>query len=163
MFPTSTDPSPNALHVSCEMLADERPFTLFELYEGVEAPEFQNKRFAGRVQWDKDVLREGRLRLHISRLQTNDSGLYWCLVLTSYGKNFKECHLNVTAVKDRPEPETTSDTRLRGDPRGRIGLYCALGLTAALLVLYFIAALQTRPVISRTNDTPETQYKLLIL
>ncbi|XP_077961465.1 uncharacterized protein LOC120813994 isoform X3 [Gasterosteus aculeatus] len=140
MFPTSTDPSPNALHVSCEMVADERPSLMFHLYEGVEVPELQDKRFAGRVQWDKDVLREGRLRLHISRLQTNDSGLYWCQVDTSYGKNYKECHLKVTAVKDRPEPETTSDTRLRGDPRGRIGLYWALGLlglTAALLVPLF--------------------------
>uniref|UniRef100_G3N619 Immunoglobulin domain-containing protein n=1 Tax=Gasterosteus aculeatus TaxID=69293 RepID=G3N619_GASAC len=131
MFPTSTDPSPNGLYVYCEMLADERPSLMFHLYEGVEVPELQDKRFAGRVQWDKDVLREGRLRLHISRLQTNDSGLYWCQVDTSYGMNYKECHLNVTAVKDPPEPETTSDTRLR-----RIGLYWALGLTAALLVLY---------------------------
>ncbi|XP_077961492.1 contactin-1a-like [Gasterosteus aculeatus] len=141
MFPTSTDPSPNGLYVSCEMLADKIRFTLFELHEGVEVPELQDKRFAGRVQWDKDVLREGRLRLHISRLQTSDSGLYWCQVDTSYGKNYKECHLNVTAVKDRPEPETTSDTSLRGDPRGRIGLYCALGLTAALLVPLLILSL----------------------
>ncbi|XP_077961495.1 uncharacterized protein LOC144410211 [Gasterosteus aculeatus] len=136
MFPTSTDPSPNALYVSCEMLADKIPVVMFELYEGVEIPEIRDERFAGRVQWDKDVLREGRLRLHISRLQTNDSGLYWCQVDTSYGKNYKECHLNVTAVKDRPEPETTSDTSLRGDPQGWIVLYCVLGLTAALLVLY---------------------------
>ncbi|XP_077961491.1 programmed cell death 1 ligand 1-like [Gasterosteus aculeatus] len=133
-FPTSTDPSPNALYVSCEMVADEKPSLMFHLYEGVEVPEMQDKRFAGRVQWDKDVLREGRLRLHISRLQTNDSGLYWCQVDTSYGKSSKECHLNVTAVKDRPEPETTSDTRLRGE-RESIVLYCALGLIAALLVL----------------------------
>nr|XP_040025724.1 butyrophilin-like protein 2 [Gasterosteus aculeatus aculeatus] len=106
MFPTSTDPSPNSFYITCEMLADKIPVVVFHLYEGVEAPEDQDKRFAGRVQWDKDVLREGRLRLHISRLQTNDSGLYWCQVLTSYGVNFKECHLNVAAVKDRPEPET---------------------------------------------------------
>uniref|UniRef100_G3P8E7 Immunoglobulin V-set domain-containing protein n=1 Tax=Gasterosteus aculeatus TaxID=69293 RepID=G3P8E7_GASAC len=149
MFPTSTDPSPNALHVSCEMLADERPFTLFVLYEGVEVPEIQDERFAGRVQWDKDVLREGRLRLHISRLQTNDSGLYWCQVDTSYGRNYKECHLKVTAVKDRPEPETTSDTRLRW-----IGLYCALGLlgvTAALLVLYSFYLYITKRIRDRYN------------
>uniref|UniRef100_G3N620 Immunoglobulin V-set domain-containing protein n=1 Tax=Gasterosteus aculeatus TaxID=69293 RepID=G3N620_GASAC len=101
MFPTSTDPSPNALYVSCEMLINQTHSLMFHLYEGVEVPELQDKRFAGRVQWDKDVLREGRLRLHISRLQTNDSGLYWCEVDTSYGKNYKECHLNVTAVKDR--------------------------------------------------------------
>ncbi|XP_077961486.1 uncharacterized protein LOC120813531 [Gasterosteus aculeatus] len=157
MFPTSTDPSPNALHVSCVMLADKIPVVLFELYEGVEVPELQDKRFAGRVQWDKDVLREGRLRLHISRLQTNDSGLYWCQVDTSYGKNFKECHLNVTAVKDRPEPETSSDTRLRGDPRGRIGLYCVLGqlgLTAALLVIYSFYLY----IIKRIRDQYNKQY-----
>uniref|UniRef100_G3P8E0 Immunoglobulin V-set domain-containing protein n=1 Tax=Gasterosteus aculeatus TaxID=69293 RepID=G3P8E0_GASAC len=148
MFPTSTDPSPNALHVSCEMLADERPFTLFVLYEGVEVPEIQDERFAGRVQWDKDVLREGRLRLHISRLQTNDSGLYWCQVDTSYGRNYKECHLKVTAVKDRPEPETTSDTRLRW-----IGLYCALGLTAALLVPLFYLCFA-----NKTSDHQNKRY-----
>ncbi|XP_077944042.1 uncharacterized protein LOC120813874 isoform X2 [Gasterosteus aculeatus] len=136
MFPTSTDHSPNSLYIGCEMLNPDRPSVLFHLYEGVEVPELQDGRFAGRVQWDKDVLREGRLRFHISRLQTNDSGLYWCEVDTSYGKNYKQCHLNVTAVKDRPEPETTSDTSLRGDHRGRIGLFCALG-PAALLASFF--------------------------
>uniref|UniRef100_G3PZM2 Immunoglobulin V-set domain-containing protein n=1 Tax=Gasterosteus aculeatus TaxID=69293 RepID=G3PZM2_GASAC len=95
----------------------------------------------GRVQWDKDVLREGRLRFHISRLQTNDAGRYSCSVFTSYGRNYKECLLNVTdllglfaAVKDRSEP----DTSLRGDHLRRISLYCALGLAAAaLLVISF--------------------------
>ncbi|XP_077961496.1 uncharacterized protein LOC120813941 [Gasterosteus aculeatus] len=149
MFPTSTDPSPNALYVSCEMLADEIPSLMFHLYEGVEVPEMQDEHFAGRVQWDKDVLREGRLTLHISRLQTNDSGLYWCQVDTSYGKNFKECHLKVTAVKDRPEPETSSDTRLR-----RIGLYCVLGLTAALLVIYSFCLYITK----RMRDQYNKQY-----
>ncbi|XP_077961482.1 uncharacterized protein LOC120814647 isoform X5 [Gasterosteus aculeatus] len=151
MFPTSTDPSPNALYVSCEMVADEIPSLMFNLYKGVEVPELQDKRFAGRVQWDKDVLREGRLRLHISRLQTNDSGLYWCEVDTSYGRNFKECHLNVTAVKDRPEPETTSDTSLR-----RIGLYCVLGLlglTAALLVSLFYLCFA-----NKTSDQQNKRY-----
>ncbi|XP_062416469.1 uncharacterized protein LOC134115550 [Pungitius pungitius] len=153
MFPTSTDHSTNSLYVSCEMLADEIPYVLFSLYEGVEIPEYQDQRFAGRVQWDKDVLREGRLRLHISRLQTNDSGLYWCQVDTSYGKNYKECHLNVTAVKDRPEPERTSDTSLRG----RIVLYwvLVLGLAAALLVvsLFFICIEKKRFMNSTKKNT----------
>ncbi|KAL6096507.1 uncharacterized protein ACO6RY_05817 [Pungitius sinensis] len=139
MFPTSTDHSTNSLHISCKMLTPKRPFVLFELHEGVESPEDRDERFAGRVQWDKDVLREGRLRLDISRLQTDDSGRYSCDVFTSYGNNFRKCHLNVTAVKDRPEPETTSDTSLRGDPRGRMGLYCALGLGAALLVVFVLS------------------------
>ncbi|XP_077961477.1 uncharacterized protein LOC120814647 isoform X2 [Gasterosteus aculeatus] len=151
MFPTSTDPSPNALYVSCETLIYQTHSVLFHLYEGVEVPEMQDKRFAGRVQWDKDVLREGRLRLHISRLQTNDSGLYWCQVDTSYGRNYKECHLNVTAVKGQPEPETTSDTRLRGDPLRWIGLYWALGLTAALLVIYSFCLYITKRIRDQYN------------
>uniref|UniRef100_G3P8F8 Immunoglobulin V-set domain-containing protein n=1 Tax=Gasterosteus aculeatus TaxID=69293 RepID=G3P8F8_GASAC len=153
MFPTSTDPSPNALYVSCETFINQIHSVMFHLYKGVEVPELQDKRFAGRVQWDKDVLREGRLRLHISRLQTNDSGLYWCQVDTSYGRNYKECHLKVTAVKDRPEPETTSDTRLREDPRGRIVLYCVLGLTAALLVPLFYLC-----ITKRIRDQYNKQY-----
>uniref|UniRef100_A0A087X475 Ig-like domain-containing protein n=1 Tax=Poecilia formosa TaxID=48698 RepID=A0A087X475_POEFO len=36
----------------------------------------QHPQFSGRVQMDKDVLREGRIRLHVSRLRTEDSGLY---------------------------------------------------------------------------------------
>ncbi|XP_062416460.1 uncharacterized protein LOC119223074 isoform X2 [Pungitius pungitius] len=137
MFPTSTDHSTNSLYVSCEMQTDEK-CVLLSLYKGVEVPEFQDKRFAGRVQWDKDVLREGRLRLHISRLQTNDSGLYWCEVSSGNERNSKKCHLNVTAVKDRPEPETTSDTSLRAG----IVFYCALGLAAALLGYSFIFCLR---------------------
>ncbi|XP_062415183.1 uncharacterized protein LOC134107474 [Pungitius pungitius] len=146
MFPTSTDHSTNSLYVSCEMLADEK-CVLLSLYEGVELSEFQDKRFAGRFQWDKDVLREGRLRLHISRLQTNDSGLYWCEVSSGNERNSKKCHLNVTAVKDRPEPERTSDTSLRG----RIGLYCVLVLVLTAL-LCFCLCCTNRFMISRRND-----------
>nr|XP_040025430.1 uncharacterized protein LOC120813874 [Gasterosteus aculeatus aculeatus] len=169
MFPTSTDHSPNSLHITCEMSNPDRPSVLFHLYEGVEVPKDRDERFAGRVQWDKDALREGRLKFHISRLQTNDSGLYWCGVFTSYGKNYKECRLNVTAVKDRPEHETTSDTSLRGDPRGRIGLYWALGLAAAaaaaaaLLVSFFSCALPKRFMISRTNDASEWPSGILVV
>ncbi|XP_037340562.2 uncharacterized protein LOC119226565 isoform X2 [Pungitius pungitius] len=117
---------------------------------GVEVPQAQDERFAGRVQWDKDVLREGRLRFHISRLQTNDSGRYSCVVFKSYEKNFKECYLNVTAVKDRPKAET-SDTSLKGDPRGMIGFYSALGLAAALLVVYLFSLCIAKDISDQQN------------
>ncbi|XP_062416808.1 uncharacterized protein LOC134124415 isoform X2 [Pungitius pungitius] len=161
MFPTSTDHSTNSLYVSCEMLANQTPYFLLHLHEGVEVPEYQHERFAGRVQWDKDVLREGRLRLHISRLQTSDSGLYWCQVDTSYGKNYKECHLNVTAVKDRPEPERTSDTSLRAS----IVFYCVLGilgLAAALLGFCLLSfALQKKERSSELHP-PEIHLDLVV-
>ncbi|XP_030608814.1 uncharacterized protein LOC115796589 [Archocentrus centrarchus] len=43
---------------------------------GVEVSESQDAKFSGRVQSDKDALREGRIRLQVSRLRTDDSGLY---------------------------------------------------------------------------------------
>ncbi|KAF1380884.1 hypothetical protein PFLUV_G00168670 [Perca fluviatilis] len=82
-FTTLTKHPLNSLNIFCELLTDLRLSVLFHLHEGVEVPESQDEQFAGRVQWDKDVLREGRLRLHVSRLRTNDSGMYLCDVLTS--------------------------------------------------------------------------------
>ncbi|XP_035849461.1 uncharacterized protein LOC116060419 isoform X2 [Sander lucioperca] len=130
-FTTNPHSSSNSLNIFCELLADLRPSVLFHLHEGVEVPESQDEQFAGRVQWDKDVLREGRLRLHVSRLRTEDSGLYLCDVLTSYGSNSGRCWLNVTAADEqkpqrptvRPEPES----------RGNIWILHA-GLAAAVAV-----------------------------
>ncbi|KAI3376062.1 hypothetical protein L3Q82_016594, partial [Scortum barcoo] len=39
---------------------------------------------------------EGRIRLHVSRLRTDDSGLYLCEVKTNYGFNIGKSRLNVT-------------------------------------------------------------------
>ncbi|KAI3375595.1 hypothetical protein L3Q82_003909 [Scortum barcoo] len=85
-----------SLYILCELFTDLKHFTLFQLHEGVEVPESQDEHFAGRVQFDKDVLREGRIRLHVSRLRTDDSGLYLCEVKTNYGVSYGECRLNVT-------------------------------------------------------------------
>ncbi|XP_068564213.1 uncharacterized protein [Cebidichthys violaceus] len=147
-FTTRTDGSLSSIYIFCEMLTDVRSFILFHLHEGVEVSESQDEQFSGRVQFDKDVLREGRLRLHMSRLRTNDSGLYLCKVITSDGRDSEKCHLNVTE-RDRPKPETPDTSSGGRDPsptgspsqaesRGWIGLYCGLGLTAAVLVLYLI-------------------------
>ncbi|XP_035849490.1 uncharacterized protein LOC118493513 isoform X3 [Sander lucioperca] len=133
-FTTNPHSSSNSLNIFCELITDLRSSVLFHLHKGVEVPESQDEQFAGRVQWDKDVLREGRLRLHVSRLRTEDSGLYVCKVFTSYGSNSGRCWLNVTA-RDRPEPETPNTTSpQQPESRGRIGLYCGLGLTAAALL-----------------------------
>ncbi|XP_044040001.1 uncharacterized protein LOC122870162 isoform X2 [Siniperca chuatsi] len=128
-FTTKPDSS-NSLNIFCDLTTDHKDSVLYHLHEGVEVPESQDGQFAGRVQCDRDVLREGRLRLHVSRLRTEDSGLYLCEVRTTYGGGVGESRLNVTAARDRPEPE-----RPNTESRGRIGLYCALGLSAAAAVL----------------------------
>ncbi|XP_039678494.1 uncharacterized protein LOC120573105 isoform X4 [Perca fluviatilis] len=135
-FTTNPHTSSNSLYIYCVLLTDLRPSVLFYLHEGVEAPEFQHEKFAGRVQWDKDVLREGRLRLHVSRLRTEDSGLYECKVHTSNERSSGKCWLHVTAARDRPEPETPNTTS-PPQPRswGSIGFYCGLTSAAAAAAL----------------------------
>uniref|UniRef100_A0A7N8YN86 Ig-like domain-containing protein n=1 Tax=Mastacembelus armatus TaxID=205130 RepID=A0A7N8YN86_9TELE len=48
----------------------------------------------------EDVLREGRVRLHVSRLRTEDSGLYLCDVKTNDGADYDSCLLKVTGKLD---------------------------------------------------------------
>ena len=191
-FTNTTDTSPDSLFIFCEMKTDHKASVLFELFGGVVVPESQDQQFVGRVQWDKDVLRDGRLRLHVSRLRTEDSGWYLCDVRTNYGVDLGECWLNVsgklvenfinrfnsaaffgsirtwrkvlrmttihnpslhshsiwvllfglfTAVRDWPEherPNTDKPERLNTASRGRISLYCVLGLTATVVVVWFV-------------------------
>ncbi|KAI9524428.1 hypothetical protein NQZ68_018111 [Dissostichus eleginoides] len=99
-FSTRRETSLSSISTLCKMFAETRPYVLFNLNEGVESPESQDPQFAGRVQWDKDVLTEGRLTLHVSRLRTSDSGFYRCDILVkSDGRNSRRCWLNVTDDK----------------------------------------------------------------
>ncbi|XP_049425388.1 uncharacterized protein LOC125884454 isoform X8 [Epinephelus fuscoguttatus] len=139
MFTTKPGSSLHSLYIYCELLTDLRPSVLFHLHGGVEVPESQDEQFTGRVQCDKDVLREGRLRLHVSRLRTDDSGLYMCEVDTRYGSSAATCRLTVTAA-DEPKPQRPTESP-QPESRGRIGLYVGLGLAAALLVVCICAVI----------------------
>uniref|UniRef100_A0A667ZML9 B30.2/SPRY domain-containing protein n=1 Tax=Myripristis murdjan TaxID=586833 RepID=A0A667ZML9_9TELE len=58
---------------------------VYYLLSGVDYSEGQDEQFTGRVQLDKDEMRKGSIRLHLSSLRTNDSGIYECQVSTSDG------------------------------------------------------------------------------
>ncbi|XP_016522469.1 polymeric immunoglobulin receptor-like [Poecilia formosa] len=94
-FTTRTQGSYRELFIYCRLLAPHRPLVLYQVHDGVEFPESQDDQFSGRVQIDKDVLREGRIRLHVSRLRTEDSGRYRCGVKTEDGVGSARCRLNV--------------------------------------------------------------------
>lgn len=136
-FTTYPHSSLKSLYVFCNAILDQKSSALLRLSKGVEVSESQAEQFAGRVQCDKDSLKEGRIRLNISRLRTEDSGLYKCEVNTEHGGGIKKCRLIVTAQRDWSEavkPESESHPG-----RGRTGLYCGFGLTAtavSLLVMY---------------------------
>ncbi|XP_026180738.1 coxsackievirus and adenovirus receptor homolog [Mastacembelus armatus] len=136
-FTTTAHMSLSAVYIFCQLLTEDKDPVLFHLHEGVEVPESQDKQFSGRVQFDKDVLREGRVRLCVSSLKTNDSGLYWCDVKTEDGAGSDKCLLNVTVPIDEPK---SRGPRKSLDPgsRERIGLYAGLGLTAAAVVALLV-------------------------
>ncbi|CAK6980786.1 uncharacterized protein LOC128383556 [Scomber scombrus] len=132
MFTAKPESSSTSLHIYCQLFTDHNDPVLYHVDGGVEVPESQDEHFAGRVQSDKDALREGRIRLHVSRLRTDDSGLYECEVITDYGSSSDECFLNVTAAVDQPKPQKPT-VRPQPESRGRIGLY--IGLIGAGLAL----------------------------
>ncbi|XP_037612429.1 uncharacterized protein LOC119480334 [Sebastes umbrosus] len=139
MFTTRTSSSPKSLNILCYLSADLRHLVLFHLHEGVEVPESQDEQFTGRVRWDKDVLRDGRIRLHMSRLRIDDSGWYQCDVLTGDGSGSRICRLNVTAAADEPKPPRPT-RRPQPESLGWIVLSVGLGLKALLVLcagLYF--------------------------
>ncbi|XP_039883284.1 uncharacterized protein LOC120730818 isoform X2 [Simochromis diagramma] len=103
-FPTKPDTPISALNILCSLNND---LTLYFLRDGVEFSEVQDKRFSGRVQSDKDALREGRIRLQLSRLRTEDSGLYLCEVDTGYGHGYNSCRLTVSDAKFAKTSTTT--------------------------------------------------------
>ncbi|XP_043954789.1 uncharacterized protein LOC122821028 isoform X2 [Gambusia affinis] len=96
-FTTKTQGSYRELFIYCSVVA-HKELIFYQVHNGVEIPDSQDKQFSGRVQSDKDVLREGRIRLHVSRLRTEDSGQYLCVVKTEDGSDKEKCQLNVHKI-----------------------------------------------------------------
>ncbi|KAL7374697.1 hypothetical protein ABVT39_005622 [Epinephelus coioides] len=140
MFMTKTGSSLHSLYIYCELLTDLRASVLFHLHGGVQVPESQDEQFTGRVQCDKDVLREGRLRLHVSRLRTDDSGLYMCEVFTHYGGSTATCRLTVTAAADEPRPQRPTESPQPESWAGT-GPYIELILTSLAVIVLVLSVI----------------------
>ncbi|XP_026016245.1 programmed cell death 1 ligand 1-like [Astatotilapia calliptera] len=97
-FTVETGRSPTYLNIYCELITDDKLSVLYHVHNGAEVSESQDEKFSGRVQGDKDALREGRIRLQLCKLRTEDSGQYKCQVNTDYGFSSASCRLNVTAL-----------------------------------------------------------------
>ncbi|XP_038124933.1 uncharacterized protein LOC119772548 [Cyprinodon tularosa] len=134
-FTTRPHGSWSQLFVLCSFFTSNRHSVVFRVHDGVEVPESQDEQISGRVQSDKDVLREGRIRLHVSRLRTEDSGLYVCEVETDGGSGYEKCLLNVSAAADQIQTQKPTLTP-EAERRGRIFLF--IPLTAAALMVLMI-------------------------
>ncbi|CAI5659816.1 unnamed protein product [Oreochromis niloticus] len=132
-FITANNNPSNFLSIICEKEDDDKGSVLYHFRQGVEVSESQDKRFSGRVQSDKDAFREGRIRLQLSRLRTDDSGLYLCEVSTGYHFHVESCQLNVTAVHSQHKRSIWST---QSDKWERNTLYPFLGLVPVLVVLF---------------------------
>ncbi|XP_023202809.1 uncharacterized protein LOC111611202 isoform X1 [Xiphophorus maculatus] len=158
-FTSRPDSSLSSMFILCDLLAPPRRLVLYRVHEGVEIPESQDDQFSGRVQSDKDVLREGRIRLHVSRLRTEDSGLYLCGVKTEDGFNSGRCRLNVSSLKmikstvphrNLISPTPQEETRRRGR-RSRMFL--------VFPVFLFIISLSSLFIISLKNCSKTTKFQ----
>ncbi|XP_034424840.1 uncharacterized protein LOC117751908 isoform X2 [Hippoglossus hippoglossus] len=136
-FTTRSDKSPNLLMIICKLVTDHRVSVVYRLHDGVEVPESQDEQFSGRVQCDRDVLREGQLRLHVSRLRTEDSGQYKCVVRTRYGQSADKCRLNVTATVAQEHTTTT----VTPEPLGQERFYNLLGALIMTAVIILVITL----------------------
>lgn len=72
------------------------PKVLYEMVDGVEMPKSWDQQFVGRVLCDRDALREGRVRLHLSRLSVKDSGSYWCELVANYDESLEKWDLETS-------------------------------------------------------------------
>ncbi|CAJ1085771.1 uncharacterized protein LOC117807628 [Xyrichtys novacula] len=93
-FTIKPDSSLQTLNIFCTMINDRKESVLLEVHKGVEVPEKEGD-FVGRVQCYKEVLKNGRIRLHVSSLRAEDSGVYQCEVETEYGSSLDRCHVKV--------------------------------------------------------------------
>ncbi|XP_070711285.1 programmed cell death 1 ligand 1-like [Pempheris klunzingeri] len=132
-FSSRANISISSLKIHCLMDPELKVFYhLDDIFRMIKEP--PHEQFAGRVQCDKDALRTGRVRLHVSRVQMNDSGRYRCRMLTGSGRKVKPFSLNITAAEPKPltpEPHPEPEPESRGRP----GLYAGLGLAAAAAAL----------------------------
>ncbi|XP_039898996.1 uncharacterized protein LOC120740601 isoform X5 [Simochromis diagramma] len=145
-FTTKPDRATKTLNILCELFISRISSVLYQVHEGVEVSESQGEKFSGRVQSDKDALREGRIRLQLSGLRTDDSGLYLCEVNTDYGFGSASSRLNVTAADQlHPQRPTTAESG------GMAGFYSLMGVLAALLGLLVIFLIVFRNKARRQN------------
>ncbi|XP_014882296.1 uncharacterized protein LOC106943505 isoform X2 [Poecilia latipinna] len=168
-FTTRTQGSYRDLFIYCEAIMDHGVFVLYQVHDGVEIPDSQDDQFSGRVQIDKDVLREGRIRFQVSRLRTEDSGLYLCDVKTEDGFGSETCRLNVSgpnfAIMTVPDRNLISlmlheETMRSGEPAGhrsRMFLLIPIILfiiSMSLLFILVIFSLKKCSTITKFQQNP---------
>ncbi|XP_041636140.1 uncharacterized protein LOC121505071 isoform X2 [Cheilinus undulatus] len=131
----------DTLQILCDMTSDLKASVLFDFTEGVGITP-KDGEFAGRVHWDKDAIRDGRIRLRLSSLRMNDSGRYGCVVWAGQTSNKSSYKLRVTAARARREPVTepvakpvTLSEKPNVERWGWKGILALLAMTSGFIAL----------------------------
>ncbi|XP_043954047.1 uncharacterized protein LOC122820562 isoform X3 [Gambusia affinis] len=129
--------------------------------DGDIASESLDEQFSGRVLFDKDVLRKGRIRLHVSRLKMEDSGFYICKLRIGHCLGSDTCNLVVTDMTTTVHPsELPSTISPPAASRGKTGLAFVIPITVViiLIICYFIYRKKNnserQPLRSRRQTVP---------
>ncbi|KAM7376974.1 hypothetical protein PAMA_013655 [Pampus argenteus] len=143
-------PGMSHTHLVC-FLQSKPVRILYDLINGVES---HHEQFAGRVWCDKDALKEGRLRLHLSRVTAEDSGNYRCDLEATYNKNIKTWtlkaseHFNISVTQtshgENSDVPTASSAGEKQPLGGLKQVQCppaSLTRVAPVLAAVFLAAL----------------------
>ncbi|MED6294055.1 hypothetical protein CHARACLAT_016939 [Characodon lateralis] len=81
----------------CEFYSDNFKILYKTVNGSSESPDEQ---FVGRVHLDIDAPREAKIRLHLSRLKTEDSGYYCCYMNANYDSVAERWRLKMTECFD---------------------------------------------------------------
>ncbi|MEQ2189625.1 hypothetical protein GOODEAATRI_027122 [Goodea atripinnis] len=85
------------INMICEFYSDNLKI-LYETMNG--SSKSPDEQFVGRVHLDIDAPREAKIRLHLSRLKTKDSGNYCCLMNANYDSVTKRWRLRMRGLKN---------------------------------------------------------------
>ncbi|KAK2863258.1 hypothetical protein Q5P01_002791 [Channa striata] len=146
---TKTNTNLSLMDLDCLFLSDP-PKVLYQMINGVEYPESQSEQFAGRVQLDRDALRDGQIRLHLSTVTAEDSGNYQCDLAFNYDKNTgtwslldtETFVLTVSRTIDGDDSEVSLDT-LKSGPEMPEGSEQRRGNQYVFLALFVLGLLAT--------------------
>ncbi|XP_053272101.1 uncharacterized protein LOC128430149 [Pleuronectes platessa] len=153
-FTAKTQRSSNDLSIICDQTVNRRDSKiLYHLHKGIEVQRSQDQQFSGRVQCDEDFLRDGRLRLHVSRIRSEDSGQYVCEVNRDHDGKYGKCQLVVIKPADLPKPQRQDVT---SQPEGEMGLSIPLLVAAPVLVLVLTAAGITAALLVKRRSASKT-------
>ncbi|XP_027893503.1 uncharacterized protein LOC114157033 [Xiphophorus couchianus] len=135
-FTTKPECSQTFWLVLCYRMEDKKVLYQYVDVGSNKVSESQDEQFSGRVLFDQDLLRKGRIRLHVYSLKMEDSGFYVCKLTIGHCMGLDTCNLIVTDPHPSELPATISSPPENWGRTGLIIVVAAIVVTI-LIIGYF--------------------------